>query len=142
MSTEILVLLTLTLSAAAYFALRSHTASKPLGSEPPLRIPNLPAAERVMKSSQPFEMAVDDVFSITGRGTVVTGVISKGTVNVGDKVIIKRINGEQKMTTVTGIESFRNMLTEAEAGANVGLLLSGIEKEDVAQGDKLRETQF
>ncbi len=82
---------------------------------------------------QPFLMPVEDVFSITGRGTVATGRIETGVVKVGDKVEILGL-GEEKETTVTGVEMFRKLLEQGEAGDNVGLLLRGIEKAEIKRG--------
>jgi elongation factor Tu len=80
-----------------------------------------------------FLMSVEDVFSITGRGTVATGRVEKGKVKVGEAVEIVGI-GETKKAVVTGIEMFKKMLDEAEAGDNIGMLLRGIEKEEVERG--------
>jgi elongation factor Tu len=85
---------------------------------------------------QPFLMPVEDVFSIKGRGTVVTGRIERGIVKVNDTVQIVGIKPNQD-TVVTGVEMFRKMLDEGQAGDNVGLLLRGIEKEDVERGQVL-----
>jgi elongation factor Tu len=82
---------------------------------------------------KPFLMPVEDVFTITGRGTVVTGAIAQGIVKVGDKVEIVGIR-ETRETTVTGVEMFRKMMDEGQAGDNVGLLLRGIERTDVERG--------
>lgn len=82
-----------------------------------------------------FVMPVEDVFSITGRGTVVTGRITAGTVQVGDQVMITRAGQQVATTRVTGVEAFRKKLTAASAGENVGLLLEGIEKHQVLGGD-------
>ena len=91
----------------------------------------IPTPEREM--DKPFLMPVEDVFSITGRGTVGTGRVERGKVKVGDKVEIVGLR-ETRETVVTGVEMFRKMLDEAQAGDNVGLLLRGIEKEDVERG--------
>ncbi len=80
-----------------------------------------------------FLMPVEDVFTITGRGTVVTGAISQGVVHVGDKVEIVGIR-ETRDTTCTGVEMFRKLMDEGQAGDNVGLLLRGIDREDVERG--------
>jgi elongation factor Tu len=85
------------------------------------------------ETDKPFLMPVEDVFTITGRGTVITGKIERGTVNVNDEVEIVGIRDKQK-TTVTGIEMFRKLLDYAEAGENVGLLLRGTKREDVERG--------
>jgi elongation factor Tu len=82
---------------------------------------------------KPFLMPVEDVFSITGRGTVATGRVERGTVKVGDEVEIVGIK-ETKKTVVTGVEMFRKLLDRAEAGDNIGCLLRGIEKDDVVRG--------
>jgi len=84
-------------------------------------------------TDKPFAMPVEDVFSITGRGTVVTGRIETGTLNVNDQVEIVGLRDLQT-TTVTGIEMFRKLLDEGRAGDNVGLLLRGIGKDDVERG--------
>jgi len=83
-----------------------------------------------------FLMPVEDVFSISGRGTVVTGRIERGIVKVGEEVSIIGIKDEQK-TTITGVEMFRKLLDEGQAGDNVGLLLRGIKREDVERGQCL-----
>jgi elongation factor Tu len=92
---------------------------------------NIP--EPVRDIEKPFLMPVEDVFTITGRGTVITGKVERGQVNVNDEVEIVGIRDKQK-TTVTGIEMFRKLLDYAEAGENVGLLLRGTKREDVERG--------
>jgi elongation factor Tu len=82
---------------------------------------------------KPFLMPVEDVFTITGRGTVVTGRIERGVVKVGEEVEIVGF-GETKKSTCTGVEMFRKLLDEGQAGDNVGLLLRGIKREDVERG--------
>ena len=82
---------------------------------------------------KPFLMPVEDVFSITGRGTVGTGRIERGIIKVGDEVEIVGM-GDLKKTTVTGVEMFRKLLDEGQAGDNAGLLLRGIDKEDLSRG--------
>jgi elongation factor Tu len=82
---------------------------------------------------KPFLMPIEDVFTITGRGTVVTGRIETGIINVGDEVELVGIRDTQK-STVTGVEMFRKLLDQGQAGDNVGLLLRGIGKEDVERG--------
>jgi len=91
----------------------------------------IPTPERM--TDKPFLMAVEDVFSITGRGTVVTGRIEQGIVNVNEEVEIIGIRDTQK-SVCTGVEMFRKLLDEGRAGDNVGLLLRGIDKEDVERG--------
>ena len=81
-------------------------------------------------------MPVEDVFSITGRGTVVTGRIERGSVKVGDKVEIVGLRDTQE-TVVTGVEMFRKLLDEGQAGDNVGCLLRGVKREDVERGQVL-----
>ncbi|AIC48038.1 elongation factor Tu [Rhodoluna lacicola] len=84
-------------------------------------------------TDKPFLMPVEDVFTITGRGTVLTGKVERGQVNVNDEVEIVGIREKQK-TTVTGIEMFRKLLDYAEAGENVGILIRGIKREEVERG--------
>ena len=85
----------------------------------------------------PFLMPVEDVFTITGRGTVATGRVERGKVNMGDKVEIVGLMDEKKETTITGIEMFRKLLDYAEAGDNIGTLLRGIDKKEVERGQVL-----
>jgi elongation factor Tu len=87
----------------------------------------------VRETDKPFLMSVEDVFSITGRGTVATGRVERGKVKVGDKVELVGIR-ETRETVATGVEMFRKLLEDAQAGDNIGLLLRGIEKEDVERG--------
>ena len=94
----------------------------------------IPQPERPL--DQPFLMPIEDVFSISGRGTVVTGRIETGIVNVGDEVEIVGIKDTSK-TTVTGVEMFRKLLDRGEAGDNVGALLRGVEREGVERGQVL-----
>jgi elongation factor Tu len=82
----------------------------------------------------PFLMPVEDVFSITGRGTVATGRIERGIINSGEQVDILGMGAENLKSTVTGVEMFRKILDRGEAGDNVGLLLRGIEKTDIRRG--------
>jgi elongation factor Tu len=89
--------------------------------------------EPVREMEKPFAMPIEDVFSITGRGTVVTGRIEQGVLKVGDPVEVVGLRDLQT-TTVTGIEMFRKLLDQGQAGDNVGLLLRGIGKEDVERG--------
>ncbi len=91
----------------------------------------IPEPERDV--DKPFLMPVEDVFSISGRGTVVTGRIQRGIVKVGEEVAIVGIKDTVK-TTCTGVEMFRKLLDQGEAGDNVGLLLRGIKREDVERG--------
>jgi elongation factor Tu len=95
----------------------------------------IPTPER--KSDLPFLMPVEDVFSITGRGTVATGRVERGMVNMGDQVEIVGLMDEPKTTTVTGIEMFRKLLDYAEAGDNIGTLLRGIQKNEIERGQVL-----
>jgi elongation factor Tu len=85
-------------------------------------------------TDKPFLMPVEDVFSITGRGTVATGRIETGVINSGDEVQIMGMGAEGMKSTVTGVEMFRKILDRGEAGDNVGLLLRGIEKSDISRG--------
>jgi elongation factor Tu len=92
----------------------------------------IPTPERDV--DKPFLMPIEDVFSITGRGTVVTGRIERGVITVGEQVDIIGIREEKQTTTCTGVEMFRKLLDRGEAGDNVGLLLRGTDKEDVERG--------
>jgi len=85
----------------------------------------------------PFLMPVEDVFSITGRGTVATGRVERGTIKVGDVIEIIGYDEESKSTTVTGVEMFRKLLDQAEAGDNIGALLRGVAREDIQRGQVL-----
>lgn len=82
-----------------------------------------------------FRMTIEDVFTITGRGAVATGRIEVGTINIGDKVLIARINGQVLTSTITGIEMFRKLLNTVTVGDNVGLLLRGIDRDMISTGD-------
>ena len=95
----------------------------------------IPTPERPV--DQPFLMPIEDVFTITGRGTVVTGRVERGTVKVQDEVEIIGLSTESKKTVVTGVEMFRKLLDQAEAGDNIGVLLRGIERKDVERGQVL-----
>jgi len=88
-------------------------------------------------TDKPFMMPVEDVFSITGRGTVATGRVERGVVKVGDVVEIVGFTEEPKSTTVTGVEMFRKLLDFAEAGDNIGALLRGVAREDIERGQVL-----
>jgi elongation factor Tu len=83
---------------------------------------------------KPFLMPVEDVFSITGRGTVATGRIETGVINSGDEVEIMGMQDEKMKSVVTGVEMFRKLLDRGEAGDNVGLLLRGVDKKDIRRG--------
>ena len=88
----------------------------------------------VRDQDKPFLMPIEDVFSITGRGTVATGRIESGVINTGDPVDIVGMGDEKLTSTITGVEMFRKILDRGEAGDNVGLLLRGIEKTDIKRG--------
>ena len=88
----------------------------------------------VRDNEKPFLMSVEDVFTITGRGTVATGRIETGIINTGDEVDILGLNAEGMKSTITGVEMFRKILDRGEAGDNVGLLLRGIDKKDIKRG--------
>ena len=94
----------------------------------------IPEPERAV--DQPFLMPIEDVFSISGRGTVVTGRVERGIVTVGDEIAIVGIK-ETAMTTCTGVEMFRKLLDEGRAGENVGVLLRGTKREEVERGQVL-----
>jgi len=94
----------------------------------------IPEPER--DTEKPFLMPVEDVFTITGRGTVATGRVERGTIKVGDTVEIVGM-GSKKQTVVTGVEMFRKMLDQAQSGDNVGLLLRGVDRTDIERGQVL-----
>ena len=93
---------------------------------------NIP--DPVRETDKPFLMPIEDIFTITGRGTVATGRVERGVLNVNDEVEILGIKEKSQKTTVTGIEMFRKLLDSAEAGDNCGLLLRGIKREDIERG--------
>ncbi|MCQ2436452.1 MAG: elongation factor Tu [Clostridia bacterium] len=95
----------------------------------------IPTPER--KADLPFLMPVEDVFSISGRGTVATGRVERGTVKVGDEVEIIGLTDERKKTVVTGVEMFHKLLDQAEAGDNIGALLRGVAKNEIERGQVL-----
>ena len=94
----------------------------------------IPQPERPV--DQPFLLPIEDVFSISGRGTVVTGRVERGIIKVGEEVEIVGLRDTQK-TTVTGVEMFRKLLDQGQAGDNVGVLLRGTKREDVERGQVL-----
>ena len=98
----------------------------------------IPAPER--KSDMPFLMPVEDTMTITGRGTVATGRVERGTLKVGDEVEIIGLTEERAKTVVTGIEMFRKILDYAEAGDNIGALLRGVQRKDIERGQVLCKT--
>ena len=98
----------------------------------------IPTPER--KADLPFLMPVEDVFTITGRGTVATGRVERGQVKVGDEVEIIGLTDERKKTVVTGVEMFRKILDYAEAGDNIGALLRGIQRNEIERGQVLCKT--
>jgi len=95
----------------------------------------IPQPERDI--DKPFLMPIEDVFSISGRGTVVTGRVERGVVTVGDEVEIIGLTDESTKTVATGVEMFRKLLDRGEAGDNVGVLIRGVKKEEVARGQVL-----
>ena len=95
----------------------------------------IPTPERPV--DQPFLMPVEDVFTITGRGTVATGRVERGMVKLQDEVEIVGLAKESKKTVVTGVEMFRKLLDQAEAGDNIGVLLRGIQREEIERGQVL-----
>jgi len=97
-------------------------------------------AEPVRELDKPFLMAIEDVFSISGRGTVATGRIERGKVKVGEEVEIVGIHKDISKTVVTGVEMFRKEMDEGQAGDNVGLLLRGVAKEDIERGQVLSKS--
>jgi elongation factor Tu len=95
----------------------------------------IPQPER--ETDKPFLMAIEDVFTITGRGTVATGRVERGVVKVGDEVEIVGIHEETRKTVVTGVEMFRKLLDQAEAGDNIGVLLRGVARDEIERGQVL-----
>jgi elongation factor Tu len=95
----------------------------------------IPTPERDV--DKPFLMPVEDVFTITGRGTVATGRVDRGTVKVGDEVEIVGLAEETRKTVVTGVEMFRKLLDQAQAGDNIGALLRGVERKEIERGQVL-----
>ena len=95
----------------------------------------IPTPDRM--ADQPFLMPVEDVFTITGRGTVATGRVERGTIKVGEEVEIVGLKDEKMKTTVTGLEMFRKLLDFAQAGDNVGALLRGVQRSDIERGQVL-----
>ena len=95
----------------------------------------IPTPER--PTDQPFLMPVEDVFTITGRGTVATGRVERGTIKLSEEVEIVGLSKESKKTVVTGVEMFRKLLDQAEAGDNIGVLLRGIQRTEIERGQVL-----
>jgi elongation factor Tu len=95
----------------------------------------IPTPVRVV--DKPFLMPIEDIFTITGRGTVVTGRVERGIVKVGEEVEIVGMQAETKTSVVTGVEMFRKLLDEGRAGDNIGALLRGIDKDEVERGQVL-----
>jgi elongation factor Tu len=95
----------------------------------------IPEPERAL--DRPFLMPVEDVFSITGRGTVATGRVEQGVINTGETVEIVGIHPKTESTVVTGVEMFRKILDQGQAGDNVGCLLRGVKREDIERGQVL-----
>ena len=92
----------------------------------------------VRETEKPFLMPIEDVFSISGRGTVVTGRVERGKVKVGEEVEIVGFRDTTK-TVVTGVEMFRKILDEGQAGDNIGVLLRGVKREDIERGQVLAQ---
>ena len=92
----------------------------------------IPTPER--PTDLPFLMPVEDVFTITGRGTVATGRVERGIVKVSDEVEIVGLSNERTKTVITGVEMFRKLLDQAEAGDNIGVLLRGVQRTDIERG--------
>jgi elongation factor Tu len=95
----------------------------------------IPTPERAI--DKPFLMAIEDVFTITGRGTVATGRVERGVVKVGDEIEIVGIHPETRKTVVTGVEMFRKLLDQAQAGDNIGVLLRGVARTEIERGQVL-----
>src|SRR5690606_7194112 len=95
----------------------------------------IPLPERAV--DKPFLMPIEDVFTITGRGTVVTGRVERGSIKVGDEVEIVGLMDAPRKTVCTGVEMFRKTLDYAEAGDNIGALLRGVDRQEVERGQVL-----
>ncbi|MDG2835113.1 EF-Tu/IF-2/RF-3 family GTPase, partial [Vibrio parahaemolyticus] len=95
----------------------------------------IPEPERQI--DKPFLMPVEDVFSITGRGTVATGRVERGTIKVGESVEIVGLTEESRTVVVTGLEMFKKLLDEAQAGDNIGVLLRGVQRNEIERGQVL-----
>ena len=95
----------------------------------------IPTPERA--TDKPFLMPVEDIFTITGRGTVATGRVERGVLKVGDELEIVGLSSEKKKTVCTGVEMFRKLLDQAMAGDNIGVLLRGIQRDDIERGQVL-----
>ncbi len=93
--------------------------------------------EPAREEDKPFLMAIEDVFSIEGRGTVATGRIERGVIKVGEEVEIVGLTNESRKTTCTGVEMFRKLLDEGRAGDNVGCLLRGVKRDEIERGQVL-----
>ncbi|AGC69613.1 elongation factor Tu [Thermoclostridium stercorarium subsp. stercorarium DSM 8532] len=113
----------------------NHPAYKPILDLMDAVDSYIPTPERQI--DLPFLMSVEDVFSITGRGTVATGRVERGTLKVGDEVEIVGLSTEKRKTTVTGVEMFRKTLDQAFAGDNIGCLLRGIQRNEIERGQVL-----
>lgn len=98
----------------------------------------IPTPERA--TDKPFLMPIEDIFTITGRGTVATGRVESGVLHVGDEVEIVGLSDETRKVVVTGVEMFRKLLDEAMAGDNIGALLRGVQREDIERGQVLAKT--
>ncbi|QBD85903.1 elongation factor Tu [Clostridium tetani] len=98
----------------------------------------IPTPERA--TDKPFLMPVEDIFTITGRGTVATGRVERGILKVGDEIEIVGLSDENKKSVITGIEMFRKLLDEAQAGDNIGALLRGVQRDEIQRGQVLAAT--
>ena len=96
----------------------------------------------VRDTDKPFLMPIEDVFTITGRGTVATGRVERGTLKLNDEVEIVGIHEETRKTVVTGIEMFRKLLDQAQAGDNIGALLRGVQRTEIRKRTGSLQTRF
>ena len=97
----------------------------------------LPMTAPPVPSTSLFAMKIEDVFSISGVGVVVTGKVEAGSVSTGDKIVVRSAAGNERRCRVVDIEKFRRKLDQAKTGDNVGIVLSGVEKSQIARGDVL-----
>ena len=133
----IIILLVITMLFLVAFILKKNSISNSSTEDFYEKKSNYKTESDNFYSSGAFEFEVEDIFSITGRGTVVTGLIKSGIIKKGDKVFIRKSDGTVLEDTVTGIESFRKLMDTGEAGQNVGLLLKNSKRNDLQRGDKI-----
>ena len=135
----IIILMAIVIIFLLAFILKSNSISNSNKEDNYERNSNYRMESDNFYSSGNFEMEIEDVFAITGRGTVVTGLVKRGVIKKGDKVFIKKLNGSVSEDTVAGIESFRKRMDIAEAGQNICLLLKKSSKNELQKGDRITQ---